>query len=76
MHWWFDSNMVFYAVTLTGVTTDNIQVTNQQIPGVPATFIDRRSEGPRQPASQISAWKVKVNAFGREFNACCWWESC
>ena len=76
MQWWFDSNAVFYAVTLTGVTTDNTQVTNQQIPGVPATFIDRRREGPQQPASQISAWKLKVSALGREFHVCCWWEGC
>lgn len=58
MHFWFDSNAVFYAVTLTGVTTDSTVVTNQQIPGVPATFIDRRREGPMQPDSQISAWKL------------------
>jgi hypothetical protein len=76
MHWWFDSNAVFYAVTLTGVTTDNTVVTNQQIPGVPATFIDRRREGPRQPASQISAWRVRINWFGREVRGCVLGESC
>jgi hypothetical protein len=76
MHWWFDSNAVFYAVTLTGVTTDNTQVTNQQIPGVPATFIDKRREGPHQPASQISAWRVRINWFGKEVRGCVFGETC
>jgi hypothetical protein len=72
MDFWFDSNGLFFAATLTGMTTDNIQVTNQQIPGVPATFIDQSSEGPHQPALQISA--KKCNIFGRSW--CVWWEDC
>jgi hypothetical protein len=71
MHFWFDSNAVFYAATLTGVTTDNVVITNQQIPALPATFIDKRN-GLKQPSSQISAWKVSI----LRGSWCTWWEGC
>lgn len=72
MHFWFDSNAVFYAATLTGVTTDNVVITNQQIPALPASFIDKRNSGLKQPSSQISAWKVSL--FRGSW--CTWWEGC
>jgi hypothetical protein len=72
MHLWFNSNGVFYAATLTGVTTDSTVVTNQQIPAIPALFLDRRSESPRQPSAQITG--LKVNWRGR--SVCALWESC
>jgi hypothetical protein len=72
MHFWFDSNAVFYAATLTGVTTDNVVVTNQQIPALPASFIDKKKSGPNQPSSQISAWKVSI----LRGSWCTWWEGC
>lgn len=56
MDYWFDANGVFYAATLTGVTTDNIQVTNQPVPAVPATFINE--DGTEQAGAQISACRI------------------
>jgi len=55
--YWFDANGVFYAATLTGVTTANNQVTNQQIPAVPASLINAQNN-PQQPPTQISACRI------------------
>jgi len=57
MDYWFDANGVFFAATLTGVTTNNTQVTNQQIPAVPASLINA-NQNPKQPAAQISACRI------------------
>jgi hypothetical protein len=54
--YWFDANGVFYAATLTGVRTDNTQVTNQQIPAVPATFVN--ADGTELPGAHISACRI------------------
>jgi hypothetical protein len=55
--YWFDANRVFYAATLTGFMTDNTQVTNQQVPAVPAALINAPNSPP-QPATQISACRI------------------
>jgi hypothetical protein len=55
--YWFDANGVFYAATLTGVMTDNTQVTNQQVPAVPAALINAPNS-PGQPPTQISACRI------------------
>lgn len=64
--YWFDVNGVFYAATLTGVTTNNTQVTNQQVPAVPAALINAPNSPP-QPPSQISACRL--------FRRCVFWQS-
>jgi hypothetical protein len=61
---WFDANGVFYAATLTGLTTDDILVINQQIPAIPPIFV--RASGPEQPLAQISGFDLKICCFGRE----------
>jgi hypothetical protein len=55
--YWFDANGVFYAATLTGFMTDNTQVTNQQVPAVPAALINA-TNSPQQPPSQISGCRL------------------
>jgi hypothetical protein len=62
--YWFDVNGVFYAATITGLTTDNTVVINQQIPGVPALFIS--AGGMPEPNAEISAC--------RAFRRCILWE--
>ena len=61
---WFDANGVFFAATLTGLTTDDTPVINQQIPAIPPIFI--RVSGPGQPLAQISGFDLKICCFGRE----------
>jgi hypothetical protein len=64
--YWFDVNGVFYAATITGLTTDNTMVINQQIPAIPAIFIN--ADGMPEPSAEISACR----GFGR----CILWERC
>jgi hypothetical protein len=65
MDYWFDANGVFYAATITGLTTNNTQVTNQQIPAVPASLINE--DGTDQPGAQISACRI--------IRRCMFWQS-
>ena len=64
VEFWFDENGAVYAATLTGLTTDDILVINQQIPAIPPIFI--RASGPQQPFAQISGFDLKICCFGRE----------
>lgn len=56
MDYWFDVSNGFYAATISGFTTNEQEVTNQQIPAVPATFIN--ADNTKQPGAQISACRI------------------
>jgi hypothetical protein len=56
LDYWFYDNGEFYSATITGTQTDGAPVENQQIPAVPATFIN--ADGSVQPAAQISACRI------------------
>jgi len=43
---WFDVDGVFFAATLTGLTTDDVSVVNQQIPAIPELFINASGNSP------------------------------
>jgi hypothetical protein len=58
LDYWFDVNGVFYASTLTGLTTADTPVTNQQAPAIPAAFLDADPDGPGQPFAQITACRI------------------
>jgi hypothetical protein len=58
LDYWFDVNGIFYASTLTGLTTADTPVINQQAPAIPATFIDANEDGPHQPFAQITACRI------------------
>jgi hypothetical protein len=51
---WY-ANGVFYAVALTGITTDNKLVTDQQLYAVPSESINASNSSPNQPPVQASA---------------------
>jgi hypothetical protein len=53
---WFDTNGVFFAATLTGLTTNDSPVVNQQIPAIPATFIDAVGNGPGVEIDRFCIW--------------------
>ena len=59
MDYWFDANGVFYAATITGTKDAGGEVINQQVPAVPATFVN--ADDTEQPGAQISACRI----FGR-----------
>lgn len=54
---WFDTNGVFFAATLTGLTTNDSPVVNQQIPAIPATFIDAVGNGPAAEIDRFCIWR-------------------
>lgn len=54
---WFDTNGVFFAATLTGLTTNDSPVVNQQIPAIPATFIDAVGNGPGAEIDRFCIWR-------------------
>jgi hypothetical protein len=57
LNYWYDAGGNFYAATITGVLTDNGgTVTDQQVPAIPATFVNE--DGTQQPGSQISACRI------------------
>lgn len=51
--YWFDTDKVFYAATLTGLTDSDVVVTNQQAPAVPVSFVN--TDGTDLPGIQISS---------------------
>ena len=54
---WFDTNGVFFAATLTGLTTNDSPVVNHQIPAIPATFIDAVGNGPAAEIDRFCIWR-------------------
>jgi hypothetical protein len=69
MQYWFDENDVFYAATITGVTLDEQgneigQVVNQQVPAVPAGFVNDPDEPPPDPDSEPGALISACRIFG------------
>jgi hypothetical protein len=59
MDYWFYRNGEFFAATISGTMENGNPVTDQQIPAVPAAFVNR--DGSEQPGAQISACRI----FGR-----------
>ena len=51
--YWFNTDGVFYAATITGFTADNTPVTNQQVPAVPASWVN--ADGTLMTGTDISA---------------------
>jgi len=57
MDYWYDGTGEFYAATITGVLKeDGTVVTDQQVPAVPATFVNE--DETEQPGAQISACRI------------------
>lgn len=54
--YWFEANNNFLAATLSGIRNDDVIVTNQQIPAVPAAFIN--ADGTEFVNAQISACRI------------------
>jgi hypothetical protein len=63
LDYWFDANEVFYAATISGITSNGNIVTNQPVPAVPAAFINdpEHADLPEESGAQISASRI----FGR-----------
>jgi hypothetical protein len=56
LDYWFDENENFYAATLSGFGEDGSEVTNLQIPAVPAAFVN--ADGSEPVSAQISACRI------------------
>lgn len=56
LDYWFDENENFFAATLSGFRDDGVEVRNQQIPGVPAAFVN--ADGTEPVSAQISACRI------------------
>jgi hypothetical protein len=57
LDYWFDIEGRFYAASITGALADgNTQVINQQVPAIPATFVN--DDDSAQPGAQISACRI------------------
>lgn len=60
LDYWFDPNGEFYAASISGYRyADNMEVINQPVPAVPATFVN--ADGTEQAPTQISTCRI----FGR-----------
>jgi len=60
LDYWFDANGEFYAASISGYRyADNMEVINQPVPAVPATFVN--ADGTEQAPTQISTCRI----FGR-----------
>ncbi len=56
LDYWFVGDQTFFAATLSGFRDDGIEVINQQIPAVPAAFIN--ADGTEPVSAQISACRI------------------
>jgi hypothetical protein len=55
-YWYEADGTTFHSATITGVTPEVSQVINQQIPAVPATFVN--VDGTEPPGAQISVCRI------------------
>ncbi len=68
LDYWYDENNVFYAASITGTAIGNgnerINVIDQQVPAVPASFVN--TDNPPQGYAEISACRI--------FGYCVFWQ--
>lgn len=53
-----NTKQVFYAATISGETSTGVQVLNQPVPAVPATFVNQNDNDPPPPGAQISVCRI------------------